>query len=100
MDLLPALISLQTIVDVLPSPDLHLDDGSDWDDLDARAAETDYWEMLFPSQFAAPTELEDLVILATIMQFRGETPRLLETPATRLHNDEVRADIYASPNSS
>src|SRR5208337_349930 len=100
LDLFPALMSAQAIVDVLPPPDLHLDDGSDWDDLDARVAEIDYWEMLFPSQFAAPTKLEDLVILATIMQFRGETKPPRETPATRLRNDEVRAGVWASPNSS
>ncbi len=32
-------------------------DAGDWSDLDARVAQTDYWEMLLPSQYAAPTEL-------------------------------------------
>src|ERR1700745_2068803 len=28
-----------------------------WEELDARVAERDYWEMLLPSQYAKPTDL-------------------------------------------
>ena len=50
-------VTAQAIVDVLPAQDFAADDAGDWAELDARVAQTDYWEMLLPSQYAAPTEL-------------------------------------------
>jgi len=50
-------ITAQAIVDVLPARDLGQEAAADWDELDARVAQTDYWEMLLPSQYAAPTVL-------------------------------------------
>lgn len=50
-------VTAQAIVDVLPARDFSQENAGDWQDLDAKVAETDYWEMLLPSQFAAPTVL-------------------------------------------
>src|SRR3984885_8040279 len=56
-------VTAQAIVDVLPAQDLFLEVAGDWSDLDARVAQTDYWEMLLPSQYAAPTELLEKLAL-------------------------------------
>jgi len=78
-------ISAQAIVDVLPSPDLRLDDAGDWDDLDARVAETDYWEMLLPSQFAAPTVLLEKLAGELNLKRREKPLALLQELNTRLY---------------
>jgi transglutaminase-like putative cysteine protease len=50
-------LTAQAIVDVLPAPELTHGDAHPWSDLDARVEESDYWEMMLPSQFARPTDL-------------------------------------------
>jgi transglutaminase-like putative cysteine protease len=50
-------VAAQAIVEVLPpTPPLAIY-ARDWEELDERVAEGDYWEMLLPSHFARPTEL-------------------------------------------
>jgi transglutaminase-like putative cysteine protease len=51
------IVTAQAIVDVLPAPVFPQDDTSSWDELDARVAQGDYWEMLLPSHYAQPTKL-------------------------------------------
>jgi transglutaminase-like putative cysteine protease len=50
-------LTAQAIVDVLPAPELTHGDVHPWTELDARVEESDYWEMMLPSQFARPTDL-------------------------------------------
>jgi transglutaminase-like putative cysteine protease len=50
-------LTAQAIVDVLPARVLQPEDANDWAALDSRVGETDYWEMLLPSQYAKPTDL-------------------------------------------
>jgi transglutaminase-like putative cysteine protease len=50
-------LTAQAIVDVLRAPDLEHGDHHTWEELDARVEESDYWEMMLPSQFARPTLL-------------------------------------------
>ena len=48
-------VTAQAIVDVLSARMLDANAVGDWKELDERVAQTDYWEMLLPSQFAMPT---------------------------------------------
>lgn len=66
-------LNAQAIVDVLPAPEFHHDDVNNWGELDARVMETDYWEMLLPSQFARPTDLLEK-LAAELELSRRENP--------------------------
>jgi transglutaminase-like putative cysteine protease len=50
-------ITAQAIVDVLPLREVVPAGAGSWAELDAQVAKSDHWEMLVPSQYAAPTEL-------------------------------------------
>ena len=78
-------ISAQAIVDVLPAPELRPEDAGDWEDLDGRVAETDYWEMLLPSQYAAPTELLEKLAGELKLQRREKPFALLQELNVRLY---------------
>jgi transglutaminase-like putative cysteine protease len=78
-------ISAQAIVDVLPAPDSYHGDTGGWDDLDARVAESDYWEMLLPSQFAAPTVLLEKLAGELNLRRREKPLALLHELNTRLY---------------
>lgn len=66
-------LNAQAIVDVLPAPEFHHGDVNNWVELDARVMETDYWEMLLPSQFARPTDLLEK-LAAELELSRRENP--------------------------
>ena len=69
-------VTAQAMVEVQARTDLDAAAGSDWDDLDERISEGDYYEMLAPSQFATPTEL--LQKLATQLRLeRRDMPFVL-----------------------
>ncbi len=78
-------VTAQAIVDVLPAPDLTSEESGDWDELDARVAQTDYWEMLLPSQFAAPTALLEKLAAELELERRGKPPALLQELNGRLY---------------
>jgi transglutaminase-like putative cysteine protease len=71
-------ITVQAIVDVLPARVLLPQDMNDWEELDARVAQTDYWEMLLPSQFAGPTELLEKLASELDLRRRGNPYELLQ----------------------
>jgi hypothetical protein len=50
-------VAAQAIVEVLPPLLAEASAAGDWEELDARVAQGDYWEMMLPSQYARPTEL-------------------------------------------
>jgi transglutaminase-like putative cysteine protease len=70
-------VTVQAIVDVLPARTLQPQDANDWNELDARVAQTDYWEMLLPSQYAAPTELLEKLASELALKRRGNPYDLL-----------------------
>ncbi len=78
-------ISAHAIVDVLPAPDLNPAATGDWEDLDARVAETDYWEMLLPSHFATPTELLEKLADQLDLRRREKPFALLQELNVRLY---------------
>jgi len=49
-------VTAHAIVDSNPAAWPSVNSGT-WEELDARVAESDYWEMLLPSQYAKPTDL-------------------------------------------
>lgn len=50
-------IMAQAIVDVLPARVPEAAEVEDWEELDRRVSQTDYWEMMVPSHFTAPSVL-------------------------------------------
>ena len=78
-------ITAQAIVDVLPARVLQPEDANDWNELDARVAQTDYWEMLLPSHFAGPTELLGKLAAELDLKRRGHPYELLQELNTRLY---------------
>ncbi len=68
----------QAIVDVLPARALDAGAVGDWDELDERVAQTDYWEMLLPSHFAMPTELLEKLAAELDLRRRGNPLELLQ----------------------
>jgi transglutaminase-like putative cysteine protease len=66
-----------SLVEVVPVPAPKAADAGDWDELDARIAGGDFWEMLLPSAFARTTdELEKLAGELNLMR-RGNPLDLL-----------------------
>ncbi len=78
-------ITAQAIVDVLPARELGSQAGGDWDELDARIAQTDYWEMMLPSRFAAPTELLENLAAELDAKRRGKPLALLQELNVKLY---------------
>jgi transglutaminase-like putative cysteine protease len=71
-------VMAQAIVDVLPARSLEGTAVDDWDELDRRVAQTDYWEMLLPSHFAMPTDLLQKLACELDLRRRGNPLELLQ----------------------
>ena len=78
-------VMAQAIVDVLPARSLEAAAADDWDELDRRVAQTDYWEMLLPSHFAMPTDLLEKLAGELDLRRRGNPLALLQELNTRLY---------------
>ena len=78
-------IMAQAIVDVLPMPELDPAAIGDWDELDRRVADTDYWEMMVPSHFATPTPLLEKLAEELDLRRRGNPLDLLRELNSRLY---------------
>jgi transglutaminase-like putative cysteine protease len=78
-------IMAQAIVDVLPTRELNLSDVEDWDELDRRVGQTDYWEMMVPSHFATPTPLLENLAQELDLRRRGNPLELLQELNSRLY---------------
>jgi transglutaminase-like putative cysteine protease len=50
-------LKAQSLVEVMPAPNVFIEAGRSWDELDQMVASGDYWEMMLPSAFARPTPL-------------------------------------------
>ena len=78
-------IMAQAIVDVLPMPELDPAAIGDWDELDRRVADTDYWEMMVPSHFATPTPLLERLAEELDLRRRANPLDLLRELNSRLY---------------
>jgi transglutaminase-like putative cysteine protease len=78
-------VTAQAIVDVLPTRELDPAGVEDWDELDHRVAETDYWEMMVPSHFATPSALLDKLAEELDLRRRGNPLDLLRELNARLY---------------
>jgi transglutaminase-like putative cysteine protease len=89
-------VATQSLVEVLPTPAPDPRDAGTWDELDARIAAGDFWEMLLPSQFVKPTdELERLAGELNLTARRGNPFVLL----LEINNAVYQAFDYV-PNST
>jgi transglutaminase-like putative cysteine protease len=78
-------VAAQAIVEVLPpTPPLAID-ACEWEQLDERVAEGDYWEMLLPSQYARPTELLEKLRAELELRRQGNPLELLQELNTELY---------------
>ena len=50
-------IKSQSVVEILPAPELQAKNCGTWEQLDAAVESGNFWEMLLPSDFARPTHL-------------------------------------------
>ena len=78
-------VMAQGIVDVLPTRDPDPAAVGDWDELDRRVADTDYWEMMVPSHFATPTPLLEKLAEELDLRRRGNPLDLLRELNSRLY---------------
>jgi transglutaminase-like putative cysteine protease len=78
-------VAAQAIVDVLPTREPASTDVGDWDELDRRVAETDYWEMMVPSHFTTPTPLLEDLAQELDLRRRGNPLELLRELNARLY---------------
>jgi transglutaminase-like putative cysteine protease len=56
-----------------------------WEELDARVAQGDYWEMMLPSQYARPTELLEKLREKLDLKRRGNPLELLQELNTEMY---------------
>jgi transglutaminase-like putative cysteine protease len=78
-------VMAQAIVDVLPTREPDPAGIEDWDELDRRVAQTDYWEMMVPSHFATPSVLLDKLAEELDLRRRGNPLDLLRELNARLY---------------
>ncbi|MBV8514252.1 MAG: transglutaminase family protein, partial [Acidobacteria bacterium] len=78
-------VMAQAIVDVLPTHPPDPAGIEDWDDLDRRVAQTDYWEMMVPSHFATPSPLLGSLAEELDLRRRGNPLDLLRELNARLY---------------
>jgi transglutaminase-like putative cysteine protease len=78
-------VAAQAIVEVLPPLVAQASAVGDWEELDARVAQGDYWEMMLPSQYARPTELLEKLRAHLDLKRRGNPLELLQELNTEMY---------------
>jgi transglutaminase-like putative cysteine protease len=78
-------VMAQAIVDVLPTHVPDPADVEDWDELDRRVSQTDYWEMMVPSHFTTPSVLLEKLAGELDLRRRGNPLDLLRELNARLY---------------
>jgi transglutaminase-like putative cysteine protease len=78
-------VAAQAIVEVLSATPSFAGEACDWEELDERVAEGDYWEMLLPSHFARPTELLEKLRAELKLRRQGNPLELLQELNTELY---------------
>ncbi len=76
-------VAAQAVVEVLPPLVAHA--VGDWEELDARVAQGDYWEMMLPSLYARPTELLEKLRERLDSKRRGNPLELLRELNTQMY---------------
>ncbi len=76
-------IAAQAVVEVLPPLVAHA--VGDWEELDARVAQGDYWEMMLPSLYARPTDLLEKLRERLDLKRRGNPLELLQELNTQMY---------------
>ncbi len=76
-------VAAQAVVEVLPPLVAHA--VGDWEELDARVAQGDYWEMMLPSLYARPTELLEKLRERLDLKRRGNPLELLQELNTQMY---------------
>jgi transglutaminase-like putative cysteine protease len=79
-------VAAQAVVEVLPPLALQASAVADWEELDARVALGDYWEMMLPSQYAKPTELLEKLRAHLDLRRRGNPLELLQELNTQMYD--------------
>jgi transglutaminase-like putative cysteine protease len=78
-------VAAQAVVEVLPPLVAQADAVGDWEELDARVALGDYWEMMLPSQYAKPTELLEKLRAHLDLRRQGNPLELLQELNTAMY---------------
>jgi transglutaminase-like putative cysteine protease len=78
-------VAAQGIVEVQSVPAPQVSEASNWNEIDTRVAEGDYWEMLLPSQYARPTALLEKLTKELDLRRRGNPLELLLELNSRLY---------------
>ncbi len=76
-------VAAQAVVEVLPPLVAHA--VGDWEELDARVAQGDYWEMMLPSLYARPTDLLEKLRERLDLKRRGNPVELLQELNTQMY---------------
>jgi len=76
-------VAAQAVVEVLPPLVAHA--VGDWEELDARVAQGDYWEMMLPSLYARPTDLLEKLRERLDLKRRGNPLELLQELNTQMY---------------
>ena len=64
-------IKSQSVLEIVPTPELQARDCGTWEQLDAVVESGNYWEMLLPSDFARPTSLLEQLAREMEVERRG-----------------------------
>jgi transglutaminase-like putative cysteine protease len=78
-------VAAQAVVEVLPPLPVQASAVGVWEELDARVAQGDYWEMMLPSQYARPTELLEKLRAHLDSRRRGNPLELLRELNTQMY---------------
>jgi len=78
-------VAAQAVVEVLPPLVARASEAGNWEELDERVAQGDYWEMLLPSQYARPTELLEKLRAHLNLRRRGNPLELLQEVNTGMY---------------
>jgi len=78
-------VAAQAVVEVLPPLGAQASAVGHWEELDARVAQGDYWEMMLPSQYARPTELLEKLREKLDLNRRGNPLELLQELNTEMY---------------
>jgi transglutaminase-like putative cysteine protease len=78
-------VAAQAVVEVLPPLVVEGSAVDAWEELDARVAQGDYWEMMLPSLYARPTELLEKLRQRLDFKRRGIPLELLQELNTQMY---------------
>jgi transglutaminase-like putative cysteine protease len=79
-------IKSQSVVEVLPTPELQGRKCGTWEQLDAAVETGNFWEMLLPSDFARPTPLLDRLAREMEIERRGTPLETLQNIGHGIHD--------------